>query len=266
MEHYFIFLFNLYNNSAENIDTKKRYEYKCKIVEIFETLGGKISTYSEEDFIWMELRSFFKHFASAINNDDAFQEFVRNFNPYEAVSQMITNHPEREKIYISTNYYNIQHQMTEYSAKIASILGFFTVNSYLPVIGALQPLKMGAVFLTIILNLVVALLATISAFLIYSLLIISVETRSYEMAMLRMLGINKAGLAGLILVQAMLFVFPAFILAFSFSIPGLALGSAILKAKFRFTLSIIPSTGSLIWALCVEIGSASCRERVSSPV
>ena len=54
-------------------------------------------------------------------------------------------------------------------------------------------------FLGIILNMIIVILFLLSVFLLYNLLLISVETKTYEMGVLRVLGFNKPGVVFLIL-------------------------------------------------------------------
>ena len=116
--------------------------------------------------------------------------FVGNLDPYQIVTQMVVNNPKRDEIYIDNDFYRIQHNMVQYANEIVTKLGFYPINSKMPILTALLPLNMGAIFLSIILNLIVILLSVISTFLIYSLLTISVETRTFELGILRMLGLG----------------------------------------------------------------------------
>ena len=52
----------------------------------------------------------------------------------------------------------------------------------------------GVLFIGLLFDLIVALLITISVLLIYSLLMITVETRTFEIGVMRMVGLSKLGL------------------------------------------------------------------------
>ena len=54
-------------------------------------------------------------------------------------------------------------------------------------------------FLGIILNMIIAILFALSVVLLYSLLLISVESKTYELGVLRLLGFNKIGIVLLII-------------------------------------------------------------------
>jgi len=74
------------------------------------------------------------------------------------------------------------------------------------------------------------LLTGISVLLIYSLLLVSVESRTFELGILRMIGLNRVGLVQLLLVHAMMFAVPAWAI-------GLLLGQFIYVGAAR-TLSV----------------------------
>ena len=70
----------------------------------------------------------------------------------------------------------------------------------LPVLEELKPLKYAKMFLGIILNMIIFILLLLSVVLLYSLLLVSVETKTYEIGIMRMLGMNKIGIILMILV------------------------------------------------------------------
>ena len=77
-------------------------------------------------------------------------------------------------------------------------------------------------YIGLVANLVVILFVIIAVLLIYSLLMISVEKKTFEFGVMRLAGLSKNGLIALICIQAVLFVLPAIVLAFLLSFPILA--------------------------------------------
>lgn len=71
-------------------------------------------------------------------------------------------------------------------------------------------------------GIIVILFVVISILLIYSLLMISVETKTFENGVLRMLGLSKVNCIFMILIQSIMFVIPSIILGYCASIPALA--------------------------------------------
>jgi len=50
---------------------------------------------------------------------------------------------------------------------------------------------------------------------------ISVETKSFEFGVMRMVGLSKSGIINMIIIQSFMFVLPAVFLGFLFCFPGL---------------------------------------------
>ena len=58
---------------------------------------------------------------------------------------------------------------------------------------------MGILIVNLIFNLVKSLLIIISVLIIYSLLMVSVESKNFEIAVIRMVGLQKGGIIGLVI-------------------------------------------------------------------
>lgn len=118
----------------------------------------------------------------------------------------------------------------------------------LPVLKELAPLKYASMFLGIILNMIIFILLLLSIVLLYSLLLVSVETKTFELGILRMLGFNKIGIILMILIQSITFVLPGIIFGLIFSIPCLYLAYTKIKESSGAEIAILPSTNSIIYA------------------
>ena len=94
---------------------------------------------------------------------------------------------------------------------------------------------MAVLFLGLLFSIVIILFVIISCLLIYSLLMISVETKRFESGVQRLVGLSKTGTMNLILLQAVMFVVPSIILAFICVIPVLmAMYSSIFTEEMGF--------------------------------
>lgn len=69
----------------------------------------------------------------------------------------------------------------------------------LPVLEELYGSRFGQLFLGIILNMIIVILFVLSVILLYTLLLISVETKTYDLGVLRVLGFNKLGVVLLVI-------------------------------------------------------------------
>ena len=90
--------------------------------------------------------------------------------------------------------------------------------------------------------------------LIYSLLMISVETKTFEIGVMRLMGLSKAGFVALILTESMCFVFPSIVTGFICSMPILSsIYGFVFTEQMGFTPSIVPSFGATMQALTIAI-------------
>jgi ABC-type antimicrobial peptide transport system permease subunit len=78
-------------------------------------------------------------------------------------------------------------------------LGFFPVRIELDVLFAMQIFSQGILFLGLIFDIIIILFVILSILLIYSLLMISVEAKTFEFGVMRMQGLSKSGLIYMIL-------------------------------------------------------------------
>ena len=76
-------------------------------------------------------------------------------------------------------------------------------------------------FLGLIFDIIILLFVILSILLIYSLLTISVETKTFEFGVMRMTGLSKTGIINMIVLQGFMFVLPSLIAGFVFSVPCL---------------------------------------------
>ena len=74
-------------------------------------------------------------------------------------------------------------------------------------------------FLGIILSMIIVILFLLSVILLYTLLLITVETKTYDLGVLRVLGFNKLGVVLLVITQALSYVIPAIIAGLMLSFP-----------------------------------------------
>ena len=102
-----------------------------------------------------------------------------------------------------------------------------------------------------IFNLVKTLFIAISVLIIYSLLMVSVESKTFETAVIRMLGLQAPGVIGLVVFQALLYVIPAMVCAFFASILLLQQASIFFEENYKVTIDPIPSLVSTAQAIAI---------------
>lgn len=103
---------------------------------------------------------------------------------------------------------------------------------------------MGILVVNLIFNLVKSILIVISVLIIYSLLMISVESKNFEIAVIRMVGLEKNGIIWLVIFQSFLYVIPAILFGFTFAIFILSQISIIFEAQYKIKIDKLPSLES----------------------
>jgi len=243
-------------NDLENAAEDNVFTFQCKVAKIYGSLYGKVPDGDEDGFFYMEISEFLNSFANSTDSKNKpfsaqYKDFLRTVNPYGIVSEVNTNHMDRMTIYKNSDFDKVQDYMTSYASNILDKLGFFALDTDMPILTDLQGLSMAAVFLGIIMNLVVIILAAISSYLVYSLLMISFDTRIFEMGIFRLIGLRKWALVVLVIIQSLLFVLPALLLGIGTSFFYLYVISNIFNRTVQFTFEPVPSQTAFIWAICV---------------
>ncbi|KAL6076916.1 FtsX domain-containing protein [Balamuthia mandrillaris] len=134
-------------------------------------------------------------------------------NLYEYARSIVLNYPPpRRNIYLDNDVEAIRKRAERFASKVAHRIGFDQIDMDMPVLSALNKTKFFSMFLGLILNVVIAILLFLSALLIYSLLMVNVETRTFEMGVMRMIGTTRSGVIQLLLCQAFSYAAPSWVL------------------------------------------------------
>ena len=104
---------------------------------------------------------------------------------------MYTLPSPRYKWYEESNYQKLQDGvLTETNAAIDR-LGFYDVRAFTGLLDTMKLTSAATLVIGILFSIIVALFVVISILLIYSLLMITVEKKTFENGVLRMLGLSK---------------------------------------------------------------------------
>jgi ABC-type antimicrobial peptide transport system permease subunit len=109
--------------------------------------------------------------------------------------------------------------------------------------GLLSTMKLtsaATLMIGLVFGIVVVLFIVISILLIYSLLMISVETKTFETGVMRMLGLSKINCISMILIQSCMFVLPSIICAYIASIPLLAMAYGFMFRDDSIQIAPVP--------------------------
>ena len=191
----------------------------------FGNVHGKVQN-DEENFGFIE----YKHLLPfALNNTnpempESFRERLMEIDLYHHATEVNFNYPPelRWDMYVSS-LVNVNKELIRWASELTYTLGFNNIETDLEILEMMNILQLLNLFLGLILNVIVFILLFLSVLLIYSLLMVSVETRTFEMGILRMVGMTRAGVVHLVLTQA-----------FSYSIPAVGVGILLAEIGAKF--------------------------------
>ena len=93
----------------------------------------------------------------------------------------------------------MRRQITSYLGELESFLGYYSIQITSGILDRIATLEMGILVVNLIFNLVKSILIVISILIIYSLLMVSVESKNFEIAVIRMVGLEKNGIIWLVI-------------------------------------------------------------------
>lgn len=211
----------------------------------------------------MEIEHYYEWLSpyTALQYDSTLMTDFRNFlksdyaRGYDFADYVVMNFPDpRIEYYQDSDYDNVQEKVVGYTNKLVNDLGFFPESVNCVILEELQNLSLALVFLGIIFSIVAILFVIISILLIYSLLMVTVEEKSFEVGIYRMVGLNKYGLVSMVLLKAFFFVIPAIIAGFLLSSVFLWLIYTLLfNAVMGTEMQPVPSVKASFYALAIGL-------------
>ena len=141
-----------------------------------------------------------------------------------------------------------------YLGKIINGIGPYKYISSMDLLNSMQGYSTSIMFIGLIFDVLLIIFVVISCLLIYSLLLISVETKTFEIGVMRLIGLSKWGYIVMIATQAAMFVLPSIILGFALSVPCiLGVWSILFSDTSGFQPSVIPSLSASLQALAIGL-------------
>ena len=168
---------------------------------------------------------------------------------------MVMTLPHPRYLYYQENSFDtIQDNVLAVTNKISTKLGFYPLNTNYDLLGQMQKLSYAVLFIGLIFDILLIMFIIVSILLIYSLLMISVETKAFEIGVMRLVGLSKSGFVAMIFTQAGFFVFPSVILGCACCLPCIWLIYHFLfTSDMGFSPSIIPELSAIIQAILIGI-------------
>ena len=170
---------------------------------------------------------------------------------------------QRYDYYANSNFDKVYHDVLSELNKIDEALGFYPLASHPKLLQYLYQYNFAVLFLGLIFDILLIIFVVVAIMLVFSLLLISVETKAFEFGVMRLVGLTKQGFVAMVLTQAIMFVLPAVILAFIFSFPIIYwLYATIMGDVLGYMPSIFPSGMATFNALFIGIIIPICSSIV----
>lgn len=118
----------------------------------------------------------------------------------------------RYKCYLETEYKVLAKDLLSWGSDVIFQLGYLQLQGSLPIVESLKSTQLFSRGMGLIFTIVVVLLGALSAFVLHGLLTVSVETKTFELGIWRMIGLTRTGVLELIVVGITLFSFNRFII------------------------------------------------------
>ena len=114
-------------------------------------------------------------------------------------------------------------------------------------------LELGILVVNLIFNMIKVMLIIISVLIIYSLLMQSIESKQFELAVLQMIGLQKSKVITVILAQSFFYVIPACMVAFATSVLILTKASEWSHREYKININKVPTLSSSIQGIIIGV-------------
>ena len=118
----------------------------------------------------------------------------------------------------------------------------------------MQIFSAGILAIGLVFDIMLIMFIMISVLLIYSLLMITIETKTFDTGVMRMVGLSGKGFVAMIFTQALMFVLPSLVFALIAVVPSLwFIYDKIEKTKLAWSIALLPSYGAVAQGLAIGI-------------
>lgn len=133
----------------------------------------------------------------------------------EISSSVIFNLPpsSRMQVYSNSDHVTVATKINEWSSSILWRVGFLSVAAYEPILHQLRKFDNFSMFLSVIFDIILLFLMTLSGLLIHAIMTLSTIARKNELIVLRSSGLSLPASVVLLLVQPVVFALPSYVVA-----------------------------------------------------
>lgn len=192
-----------------------------------------------------------------LTNNAGFMEWLNTPNLMDEFAGMLMMvlPGDRLSYYRTADVAKMRSEIYDYTNEIVDTLGFYPVLANNALLDDMQIYNFAILFIGLVFDIVLILFIVISVLLIYSLLMITTETKTFDIGIMRLIGLSSSGFVAMIFTQAVMFVIPSIICAYICSFPTLLL---IFNKMFKHNLSqngitVVPSGMATLEAVGVGL-------------
>lgn len=151
------------------------------------------------------LREYMKPFIlEQVSSQPQFAAMLSEMELSDYCDMSLINIPNRLEVYLNSNYDQIMETVLPMAAKISELLSPFAIDIKMPIIEALAPSKFSNASVSLIMNIVIVGLLYLSSYVIYNIMMIIVNSKVYDCAVLRTLGMTKGRMLSMMTVYSLI--------------------------------------------------------------
>jgi ABC-type antimicrobial peptide transport system permease subunit len=132
-----------------------------------------------------------------------FANLVSQIDLREYSSNTVVNFNDRLNVYLKGNYDQILQDSVPLASKITELLSPFAIEVELPIVSALEFTRFANTFISLVLNLILLGLLYLSSFVIFNIMQIIVDSKVYDSAVLRTLGMTQGNMIAMMTIYAL---------------------------------------------------------------
>ena len=197
----------------------------------------------------IEYATLFQEFAAHLHpaTRSEVRAALNGTDPYQFAESILVNFlPPRLDVYTNANIDQMHEEVLAFVSPLAHLLHYEELSIRTPIFRMINnTLRWMSLFLGLIMNLIIFVLLLLSVILIYSLLMTSVESRTFQVGILRMVGMRRHQLVQFLVFQALSFSVPSILIGLplaqilSYFVSALFVAIADVKMDVSITLAAI---------------------------
>lgn len=167
-------------------------------------------------FVMVNYADMNRIFASGLSPqwDSSIAETVASVDPRECAGLVLFNLPpgdKRRTAYQAQSYEAVRRRVMDWATPIPTRIGFNQVSSSAVLVADMYSTRVLRILVNLILVIIMVAIAALSLMLVYSLMTVGIESRTYELGIQRMIGFNRENLVTSVLWNAYFFAIPAWL-------------------------------------------------------